>query len=113
MNMKYFVTDSERIGTNYYEFYKGKWDGETFWKEDSISVHDNVLYENQGFVEAIIEVKHSFDAFGVTEISPGDWKNIGEVILQKDCNCQELYFEADDWVQDVFKTYDCFTILGI
>ena len=25
--MKYFVYDHERKGSNYYEFYKGKWDG--------------------------------------------------------------------------------------
>lgn len=33
--MKYFVTDRERDGTCYHEFYKGRWDGKTFWKEDS------------------------------------------------------------------------------
>lgn len=29
--MKYFVTNKERQGTCYHEFYKGKWDEKTFW----------------------------------------------------------------------------------
>ena len=37
--MNYFITNSEMIGTCYHEFYKGKWDGEIFWKEDSLLIH--------------------------------------------------------------------------
>lgn len=44
--MKYFITNSEKIGTCYHEFYKGKWDGETFWKEDSLLLHDEVMFSH-------------------------------------------------------------------
>nr|WP_288625771.1 hypothetical protein [uncultured Roseburia sp.] len=33
--MKYFVTDRERDGTCYHEFYKGRWDGKTFCHQRS------------------------------------------------------------------------------
>ena len=48
--MKYFVTDRERDGTCYHEFYKGRWDGKTFWKEDSISLHDNIMFQAKEFI---------------------------------------------------------------
>lgn len=113
MGLKYFVCDADRKGTCYHEFYKGKWDGETFWKEDSISIHDDVLYENAGFEEAIYEVIPSYYPFGETEVSFDEWKKIGEIILQKDKRVQELYNEVDEWLKSVFEVYGCFTILGI
>ena len=45
--MKYFCYVSDRVGTCYHEFYKGKWDGKTFWKSDSILLHDDTLEELQ------------------------------------------------------------------
>lgn len=36
--MKYCCTESDRKGTCYHEFKKGKFSG--FWKEDSILIHD-------------------------------------------------------------------------
>ena len=42
------------------------------------------------------------------------WKAIGKQIAADGDNIGlEMYREADAWVQDVFSTYDCFTILGI
>ena len=111
--MKYFVYDNQRDGTCYHEFYKGKWDGHTFWKADSISLDDNILFENKGFVDAIIEVIPNYDPFGETEISFLEWQEIGRVILDKDAVSQDLYKEADNWLKSVFKTHNCFTILGI
>lgn len=111
--MKYFVRNNERESTCYHEFYKGKWDGKTFWKEDSLSLHDNMMFENKGFVDAIIEVIPTYDPFAETEISADEWKKIGQVITQKEESSQELYQEADEWLKEVFKEYDCFTILGI
>ena len=111
--MKYFVSNSEREGTCYHEFYKGKWDGKTFWKEDSLSLHDDIMFENQGFVDAIIEIIPTYDPFSETEISFETWEKIGQIIREKDEKSQELYQEADNWLNDVFKEYECFTILGI
>ena len=82
--MKYFVFDKDRENTNYHEFYKGKWDEKTFWKSDSISLDDNILYEHPGFVDAIIGIVPYYDPFGETEISLEQWRAIGDVIKQKE-----------------------------
>ena len=111
--MKYFVFDKERKHTYYHEFYKGKWDEKTFWKSDSISLDDNILYEHKGFEDAIIEVILDYDISGETEISEEQWKKIGKVVQQKDSGSIELYQEADRWLKKVFEEYGCFTILGI
>lgn len=109
--MKYFVYDKQRKGTCYHEFYKGKWDGKTFWKSDSISLDDDFLYS--GFVEAITEIVPTYDLYGETEISIEEWREIGKVILTKDSASQEVYNEATNWLEGVFLEYNCFTILGI
>lgn len=113
--MKYFVYDEQRNGTVYHEFYKGKWDGRTFWKKDSISLGDDILYVHYGFAEAIMEVVPDYDAFGETEISYLEWKKIGKAVKNKSIEVQEIYNEADLWLNSkkVFQEYKCFTILGI
>lgn len=107
--MKYF--DYQRNGSCYHEFYKGKWDGHTFWKSDSIFIDDDYLFD--GFIDAIIEIIPTYDPFGETEISVEQWNEIGKIILTKDQKSQEVYSEANRWLKKVFKTHDCFTILGI
>ena len=110
--MKYFIFNNQRNGSSYHEFYKGKWDEKTFWKADSILLHDDYLFDN-GFVDAIIDIIPTYDPFGETEITADEWKKIGNLILTKDEKSQEIYFEANEWLEDVFKEYNCFTILGI
>lgn len=111
--MKYFVSDNERNGTCYHEFYKGKWDGKTFWKDDSISLHDNIMFEYKGFVDAILEVIPTYDPFGETEITLEEWEKIGLNTMLRDEVSKEIYHEADIWAKEVFKEHKCFTILGI
>ena len=112
--MKYFVTDEQREGTWYHEFYKGKWDEETFWKKDSLSLHDDVLIRIDEFEKAIVRVIPSYDPLGETEVYPVQWEEIGRIIRLKDNKeAIELYLEADAWAQDVFSSFECFTILGI
>ncbi|WP_035790501.1 hypothetical protein [Clostridium beijerinckii] len=41
--MKYCCTESNRKGTCYHEFRKGKFTG-SFWNEDSLLIHDDNLY---------------------------------------------------------------------
>ena len=71
------------------------------------------MFKNQGFVDAVIEVIPTYDPFGETEITLEIWDKIGQVIKEKDERSKELYQEADVWLNDVFKEYECITILGI
>ena len=109
--MKYFIRTDQKIGSCYHEFYKGKWDGHTFWKSDSILLHDDVMTDE--FVQAIMEVIPSYDPFEITEVSILEWQEIGKRILSYDIITQEQYKEANEWLEDVFQKYTCFTILGI
>ncbi len=109
--MKYFVFNNQRDGSCYHEFYQGKWDNHTFWKSDSIFLHDDLL--QCGFYDALTEVIPEYDRYGITEISAAQWHNIGKTVLRKGTEAQALYNEANDWVQDVLQAYSCFTVLGI
>jgi hypothetical protein len=75
--------------------------------------HDDILFENKGFTDAIFEVIPQYDPFGETEISVEQWHTIGEIIEQKDPVSRELYQEVDTWVKIMLKDQGCFTILGI
>lgn len=108
--MKYFVFDNERNGSCYLEFFKGKWDKKTFWKEDSICLEDNLLYDHPDFAEALIEVA-SFDIYANTEISIDQWKEIGHLLVNSPDI--DLYNEANIWLVKVFEEYNYFTILGL
>ena len=92
--MKFFIKSSEKKGTCYHEFYKGKWDGSTFWKEDSLLIHDDVMLEHRGFVEAIKKVVSHYDPYNETEINKDEWIEIGNVIQNADKDSKEVYDEA-------------------
>jgi hypothetical protein len=62
--MKYFVRNSEKVGTCYHEFYKGHWDEETFWKEDSSSY--KLYYEASEWLNN--EVFTEYDCFTILGI---------------------------------------------
>ena len=81
--MKYFVLAPQRNGSCYYEFYKGKWDNKTFWKEDSICIHDDVVFQHE-IDKLIMEVAPNYNPFGETEIQKEQWQKL--VVLSKDIN---------------------------
>ena len=111
--MKFFVSAEKIEGTCYHEFYKGVWDGKTFWAKDSLCLHDDILSKHSGFEKALRETISSFNPLGVTKVFPAQWKKIGEIVLAESDEDKELYKEADEWVQKTFGEYDCFTIIGI
>lgn len=110
--MKYFVLAPQRNGSCYYEFYKGKWDNKTFWKEDSICIHDDVVFQHE-IDKLIMEVAPNYNPFGETEIRKEQWQKL--VVLSKDIGgeVEEIIAEADEWAQLVFTQHSCFTILGL
>ena len=113
-SLKLFITEAQRKelhSTCFHQFYKGKWDEKTFWKDDSICLDDDYL--SKGFAEAVREIVPEYNPYGVTEISVEKWRKIGETIKTKDAHSRLIYEEADYWLKTVFSEYDCFTILGI
>ena len=111
--MKYFVTASQRKGTCYHEFWRGKWDGVSFWSPDSILLHDDVLDDCRAFAEAMLAVIPAYAPFGITEVTHPQWEAVGALAEAAGGNAAELYAEADAWAREVFRTHDRFTVLGI
>lgn len=111
--MKHFITPPQRQGTCYHEFWRGKWDGKSFWAADSILLHDDVMDECPDFPKALLAVIPGYAPFGVTEVTRPQWEAVGRLADAAGGTKKELYDEADAWAREVFRTLDCFTILGI
>lgn len=110
--MKYFVTKKDVNSSCYYEFFKGKWDEKTFWSEDSIYIDDDIVFCNN--IDTLItSVVPSYDPFGITEISRGQWSVIVDKAKDIGGEVNGVILEADKWAVKVFAEYDIFTILGL
>ncbi len=110
--MKYFVFDQERKNTLYHEFQKGKFDGKTFWKKDSIYLSDDMLI-TLGIDDLFVEVIPNYDTCSELEIDKELWMNIKQKAEEIDGEVYACIFEADDWVQNTYLKYDVFTIIGL
>lgn len=110
--MTYFTTLNECKGTCYHEFYKGKWDGNTFWKEDSLYLHDDILY-TLNLEDIFFEVNHSYDLYNETPINKNQWDQIRMRAEDIGGEVKAAIKEADPWVQENFEEHNVFTILGI
>ena len=113
MNDKYCVLGKDRVHGMYHEFFKGRWNGEPPWKEDSLLIGDNELHEVDGFVQALSDAVPEYDMYGETEVSAEQWRQVGVFIRNKDKESRTVYGEIDTWAQEVFREHDCFTILGL
>ncbi len=109
--MKYCCTESDRKGTCYHEFQKGKFNG-SFWKEDSILIHDDDLYMLH-LADIFRSVVPSYNVYGETEIVKEQWNEIYRRALEIDGEIKIAINELNFWVKMVFETEEMFTILGI
>lgn len=109
--MDKFIPAAKRQGSCYHEFYRGKWDGVSFWKEDSILLHDDLL--SIKFAELLRAAIPGYDPLGVTEVNRADWQAAGKLALAADPETAALFAEADRWAMETFSMHDRFTILGI
>ncbi|MBQ3599941.1 MAG: hypothetical protein II992_01905 [Lachnospiraceae bacterium] len=110
--MKFFCTELERKGTCYHEFQKGKWDGKTFWKTDSLLLHDDIMCEVK-LHKLFREVDSEYDDYGETEIDKEKWYKIFHIANAIGGDVKIAIDEANIWAEEVFKTEEMFTILGL
>ncbi len=110
--MKYFVYDYERKNTVYHEFQKGKWDGKTFWKEDSICLSDDMLF-TLGIEDLFTAVIPGYNSCSESEVDKVLWNIIKQDALKIGGQVLECISEADEWVESNFLEYDVFTIIGV
>lgn len=110
--MQYFCMNSEREGTCYHEFQKGKWNEKTFWREDSLLLHDDILREYEIY-KLFKYVNPEYSDYGETEIDKEKWNRICELADAIGGDVKAIIDEAKPWVEDTFQTEEIFTILGI
>ncbi len=115
--MKYFLTEDERKLTNstcYHEFFRGKWNDKTckFWNQDSINIHDDVMY-NLKFDTLIMRVIKDYDPFGETIITQEQWTMMCEKAETIGGELVEAILEITPWIEETFNKHRVFTILGI
>lgn len=110
--MKYFCKVSEKKGTCYHEWQKGKWDEKTFWKEDSLLIHDDVLFslEMAGLLGEIIP---DYSPYGYCEMNIFQWEQLFNKASLIGGQLKEAVDEASVWVNENFAQNEVFTILGI
>ncbi len=110
--MKYFVNDNERKNTVYHEFQKGCFDGQTFWKSDSISLSDDLLC-TLGIRELFISLIPDYNDYSEFEIDKELWNRIMQKAQQIGGEVLACILEADQWVTNTFLEYEVFTIIGV
>ena len=108
--MKYFCRDHERDGSCYHEFQRGRWDGASHWKADSICIHDDVMIQT-GLDALLGECIPNYNPWGPTAVSLAQWEEICRCAKQAGGASAQAVLEADEWVRAAEMT--AFTILGI
>ena len=110
-DMKYFITERKRDSTWYHEWFKGKHNGETFWNDDSILLSVETM-RDIGLYDFFYDVIPHYDAYENAVVDKELWERIKERSKEYGTQIQECISEAEDWVQETFKQYDVFTIIG-
>ena len=54
-----------------------------------------------------------FDYYGVTRVSLKQWKKILKICVNKRHKSVCVINDMKDWVNECFKSFDCFTICGL
>lgn len=115
--MKYFTDNFERRGTCYHEFTCGKWDGKTFWSDNSLYLRDDYmsdlkLYELV-FKPAFAEHGGTFSRWGPNAVTREIWDSMLSHAMEVGGEVWELFSEITAWAEKNLSQYDEFGILGI
>ena len=115
--MKYFTDNFERRGTCYHEFTRGKWDGKTYWSDESLYLRDDYmsdlkLYELV-FKPAFAEHGKNFSRWGGNEVDRELWDSMLSRAMDVGGEVWELFAEITDWIEKSLSGDETFAILGI
>lgn len=110
--MKYFITEAERKklhSTYFFEFQEGQKNEKynfVCWKDNSMLLNAD-LFDNSELYKVIPDLKY----YAETIVSKENWKIIKNA--EKSQLAKEIIDEISDWVDENFKKYDYFVIVGI
>lgn len=110
--MKYFVEVKDMVNTVYHEFQKGHFDGVTFWKEDSICLHDDIVCA-LGLEELFASVIPQYCSTEEIEVNEEQWNEMVQKAAHIGGEVKECITEADAWVKNTFAEHGVFTIIGV
>lgn len=110
--MRFFCVKSELKGTCYHEFQKGEWEEGSFWKEDSLYLHDDVL-RSLKLYKVFQAVNPDYTDYGETKMDKNKWNQVLRIADVMGGDVKAAVEEAHQWVIQVWKTEANFTILGI
>ena len=112
---RYFVSleaqrEAQRCST-YYEWYKGKWNGD-YYREDSIYIDDDDVYrlELDGLLVSVVP---EYDPFGETPVTKVQWDALVSKANQKGGELLEAVMETDVWARENYRDNEVFTIIGL
>lgn len=111
--MKYFIYENQRVDATYYhEWYKGHFDGVSFWKSDSLLISEDIhcMLKLEDIFKMFIP---DYDPIGETEVSENQWNMIMKKATETGGQLYECLKEADNWITETFKEYDIFTMIGM
>lgn len=112
--MKYFVNEEKRKASHstcYFEFQKGYYRNKC-WLPDSISISDT-LWDEYHLSDLFGCVIKKFDYYGKTIVTKEQWDEILKLSQESGKIWGEVIAEAIPWVNECFKKYDVFTIMGM
>lgn len=110
--MKYFITENERTGTCYHEWQKGHFDGVSFWRNDSLLLHEDMHYKFH--LEEIFKIlMPHYNPCGEVEVSKTQWVLILKKADEIGGDVAECIHEADIWAKETFEKYEVFTMIGM
>lgn len=115
--MKYFTDNFERRGTCYHEFTRGKWDGETFWSDNSLYLRDDYLSDLKlyelVFKPAFDEQGEKFSRWGSNTVNRALWDSILRRAEDAGGEVWDLFREMTAFAEKSLSEDGEFSILGI
>ena len=110
--MKYFIYENQRDTTCYHEWYKGHFDGVSFWQNDSLLISDDIHW-TLGLEEIFKTFIPDYNPVGEIEVSENQWHMIMKKASEIGGQLYECLKEADSWVTETFKEHNIFTMIGM
>ena len=115
--MNYFVNSDERRGTCYHEFTRGKWDGRTFWSDESLYLRDDYMSDLKLY-ELVVkpvfeEFGQKFARFGANEVTRELWESMLSQAMDVGGEVWALFAEITAWAEKSLSDGGSFSILGM
>ena len=70
-------------------------------------------FESLGLTKLFQVVITDFDYYGINKITKEQWQQLHQLSKMMRIEVVEAFCELNEWVEECFRTYDTFCILGL